>query len=102
VDNLRHADRRNLLRNLDSVNERGKIIPKTPEAALVVAQASLFTAQPTSGVRMAMGRVEQYHTYTHTHIVDGYKILPIPVPMGIKLYPYAYPAGTHTRWVPNR
>jgi hypothetical protein len=37
-----------------------------------------------------MGRVEQYRT--HTRIVDGYKILPIPVPMGINLYPY--PLGT--------
>jgi hypothetical protein len=43
-----------------------------------------------------MGRVEQYNT--HTHIVDGYKIL--PVPMGINLYPYPYPAGTHTHWYP--
>jgi hypothetical protein len=41
-----------------------------------------------------MDRVEQYHT--HTHIVDGYKILPVPIPMGIKLYTYPYPAGTHT------
>jgi hypothetical protein len=47
-----------------------------------------------------MGRVEQYNT--HTHIVDGYKILPVPVPMGINLYPYPYPVGTHTHWVPNR
>jgi hypothetical protein len=39
-----------------------------------------------------MGRVDQYHT--HTHIVNGYKILPIPVTMGMKLYPYPYPAGT--------
>jgi hypothetical protein len=46
-----------------------------------------------------MGRVEQYNT--HTHIVDGYKILPIPVSMDIKLYLYPYPAGTHTHWVPN-
>jgi hypothetical protein len=37
-----------------------------------------------------MGRVEQYHTY----IVDGYKILSVLVPMGIKLYPYPYPANT--------
>jgi hypothetical protein len=44
---------------------------------------------------MAMGRVEQYHT--HTHIVDGYKILPIPIPMGIKLYLCPYPPGT--QWV---
>jgi hypothetical protein len=43
VNNLEHTDMRNLSRNLDSsslsVNERGNIIPKTPEAALVVAQA---------------------------------------------------------------
>jgi hypothetical protein len=32
----------------------------------------------------AGGRVEQYHT--HTRIVDGYKLQPIPVPVG-------YPAG---------
>jgi hypothetical protein len=50
-------------------------------------------------VRMAMGRVEQY--YTHTRIVDGYIILHIPVPMGVNLCPYPYPAGTHTHWVPN-
>jgi hypothetical protein len=41
-----------------------------------------------------MGRVEKYNT--HIHIVDGYKILPVSIPMGIKLYPYPYPAGTHT------
>jgi hypothetical protein len=39
--------------NLDlsflSVDERGNIIPKTPEAALVAAQAYLFTTQPTPG-----------------------------------------------------
>jgi hypothetical protein len=47
VDNLKHADRRSLSRNLDSsflsVNERGNIIPKTPEAV----QAYLFTTPPT-------------------------------------------------------
>jgi hypothetical protein len=39
--------------NLDSsflsVDEQGNIIPKTPEAALVAAQAYLFTTQPTPG-----------------------------------------------------
>jgi hypothetical protein len=44
------------------------------------------------GNGQGMGRVEQYHT--HTHIVDGYKILSIPIPMGMKLYPCPYPAGT--------
>jgi hypothetical protein len=38
-----------------------------------------------------MGRVEQYHT--HTRIVDGYKISPVPMLVGIKLYPYPYPEG---------
>jgi hypothetical protein len=51
VDNLAHADRRNLSRNLDSsflsVDERGNIMLKTPEAALVAAQAYLYTKQPT-------------------------------------------------------
>jgi hypothetical protein len=51
------------------------------------------------GNGQGMGRVEQYHT--HTRIVDGYIILPIPVPMGVTLYPYTYPMGTHTHWVPN-
>jgi hypothetical protein len=37
-----------------------------------------------------MDRVEQYHT--HTRIVDAYKILPVPVPIGMNLYPC--PLGT--------
>jgi hypothetical protein len=53
VDNLKHIDRRNLTQNLDSsflsIDERGKIIPKTPDASLVAAQAYLFTTQPTPG-----------------------------------------------------
>jgi hypothetical protein len=53
VDNLEYTNKRNLSRNLDSsflsVDERGNIIPKTPEAALVAAQAYLFTTQPTPG-----------------------------------------------------
>jgi hypothetical protein len=50
VDNLEHSDRRNLSRNLDSsflsVDEQGNIMPKTPEATLVAAQAYLYTTQP--------------------------------------------------------
>jgi hypothetical protein len=53
VDNLEHSDRRNLSRNLDSsflsVDERGNIMPKTPGAALVAAQAYLYTTKPTPG-----------------------------------------------------
>jgi hypothetical protein len=53
VDNLEHADMRNLSRNLDSsfllVDEQGNIMPKTPKAALVAAQAYLYTTQPTHG-----------------------------------------------------
>jgi hypothetical protein len=51
VDNLENSDRRNLSRNLDSsflsVDERGNIMPKKTEAALVAAQAYLYTTQPT-------------------------------------------------------
>jgi hypothetical protein len=53
MDNLEYANKRNLSRNLDSsflsIDERGNIIPKTPEATLVAAQAYLFTIQPTPG-----------------------------------------------------
>jgi hypothetical protein len=51
VENLKHSDRRNLSRNLDSsflsVNEQGNIIPKTPKAALVAAQTYLYTTRPS-------------------------------------------------------
>jgi hypothetical protein len=47
VDNLEHSNRRNLSRNLDSsflsVDERGNIMQKTPEVALVAAQPYLYT-----------------------------------------------------------
>jgi hypothetical protein len=50
---VKNADRRNLSQNLDSsflsVDERGNIIQKTPKAALVAAQAYLFSTQPTPG-----------------------------------------------------
>jgi hypothetical protein len=53
VDNLEHSDRRNLSTNLDSsflsVDERGNIMPKTPKAALIAAQAYLYTTQPIPG-----------------------------------------------------
>jgi hypothetical protein len=53
VKNLEHSDRRNLSRNLDSsflsVDEQGNIIPKIPEAALVVAQTYLYTTRPGPG-----------------------------------------------------
>jgi hypothetical protein len=43
----------NHMQNLDSsflsIDERGNIIPKTPEAALVAAQAYLLTTQPALG-----------------------------------------------------
>jgi hypothetical protein len=53
VENLDPLDRRNLSRNLDSsflwVDEQGNIMPKTPEAALVVAQTYLYTTQSNPG-----------------------------------------------------
>jgi hypothetical protein len=58
-----------------------------------------MVALTNDGNGQGMGRVEQYHI--HTRIVNGYKLLPIPIPMGIKLYPYPYPVGTRTHWVPG-
>jgi hypothetical protein len=53
VDNLEHSDRRKLSRNFDSsflsVDERGNIMPKIPKAALIAAQAYLYTTQPIPG-----------------------------------------------------
>jgi hypothetical protein len=53
VENLKHSDRRNISRNLDSsflsVDEQGNIIPKTPEAAPVAAQTYLYTTRPSPG-----------------------------------------------------
>jgi hypothetical protein len=52
-DNLEYSDRQSISKNLDSsflsVDEQGNIVPKTPEAALVAAQAYLLTTQPSPG-----------------------------------------------------
>jgi hypothetical protein len=51
--NLEYSERQSLSKNLDSsflsVDEQGNIIPKTPEAALVAAQAYLHTTRPNPG-----------------------------------------------------
>jgi hypothetical protein len=51
--NLEYSERQSISKNLDSsfllVDEQGNIIPKTPEAALVVAQVYLFTTRPSPG-----------------------------------------------------
>jgi hypothetical protein len=53
VKNLEYSDRQNISKNLDSsflsVDEQGNIIPKTPEAALVVAQTYLYTTRTSPG-----------------------------------------------------
>jgi hypothetical protein len=52
-ENLEYSERRSISKNLDSsflsVDEQGNILPKTPKAALVVAQAYLLTTQPSPG-----------------------------------------------------
>jgi hypothetical protein len=52
-ENLEYSERQSLSRNLDSsflsVDEQGNIIPKTPEAALVAAQAYLHKTRPNPG-----------------------------------------------------
>jgi hypothetical protein len=49
-ENLEYSERQSISKNLDSsflsVDEQGNIIPKTPEAALVAAQAYLYTTRP--------------------------------------------------------
>jgi hypothetical protein len=51
-DNLEYSDRQSISKNLDSsflsVDDQGNI-PKTPEAALVAAQAYLLTTRPSPG-----------------------------------------------------
>jgi hypothetical protein len=75
VDNLRHAERRSLSRNLDSsflsVNERGNI-PKTPEAAVVAVQDYLFTTQPTPGDEGMTPRVLDIGMPATTQEQDGH------------------------------
>jgi hypothetical protein len=52
-ENLKYSERQSISKNLDSsflsVDEQGNIIPKTPEAALVAAQAYLFTTRQSPG-----------------------------------------------------
>jgi hypothetical protein len=52
-ENLEYSDRQSISKNLDSsfisVDGQGNIIPKTPEAALVAAQAYLYTTRPNPG-----------------------------------------------------
>jgi hypothetical protein len=52
-ENLKYSERQSISKNLDSsflsVDEQGNIIPKTPEAALVAAQAYLLTTRPRPG-----------------------------------------------------
>jgi hypothetical protein len=52
-ENLEYSKRQSLSKNLDSsflsIDEQGNIIPKTPEAALVAAQAYLHTTRPNLG-----------------------------------------------------
>jgi hypothetical protein len=52
-ENLEYSERQSISKNLDlsflSVDEQGNILPKTPEAALVVAQANLHTTRPNPG-----------------------------------------------------
>jgi hypothetical protein len=52
-ENIKYSERQSLSKNLNSsflsVDKQGNIIPKTPEAALVAAQAYLHTTRPNPG-----------------------------------------------------
>jgi hypothetical protein len=64
-ENLEYSERQSLSKNLESsflsVDEQGNIIPKTPKAALVAAQAYLHTTRPNPGdAREHMHRARQH------------------------------------------
>jgi hypothetical protein len=67
-ENFEYSERQSISKNLDSsflsVNEQGNIIPKTPEAALVAAQAYLYTTQPNLG---------DLRKYMHRAALNGLK-----------------------------
>jgi hypothetical protein len=52
-ENLGYSEKQSISKNLDSsflsVDDQGNIIPKTPKAALVAAQAYLYTTRPNPG-----------------------------------------------------
>jgi hypothetical protein len=52
-ENLEYSERQSISKNLDSsflsIDEQGNIIPKTPEAALMAAQAHLHRTRPSPG-----------------------------------------------------
>jgi hypothetical protein len=81
-------------------NDKTTTSNQHPRSRRITSPRPPVTSQIKDGNGHGMGKVEQYHI--HTCIVDGYKILPVPVPTGMNIYPCPYPAGTHTHWVPNR
>jgi hypothetical protein len=69
-ENLEYSERQSISKNLDSsflsVDEQGNIIPKTPEAALVAAQAYLHTTRPNPG---------DPREYMHRAALNGLKMV---------------------------
>jgi hypothetical protein len=69
-ENLEYSERQSISKNLDSsflsVDEQGNIIPKTPEAALVAAQAYLFTTRLSPG---------DPREHMHRAALDGLKMV---------------------------
>jgi hypothetical protein len=69
-ENIEYSERQSLSKNLDSsflsVDEQGNIIPKTPEAVLVAAQAYLHTTRPNPG---------DPREYMHRAALNGLKMV---------------------------
>jgi hypothetical protein len=69
-ENLEYSESQSLSKNLDSsflsVDEQGNIISKTPEAALVAAQAYLHTTRPNPGDPME---------HMHRAVLNGLKMV---------------------------
>jgi hypothetical protein len=69
-ENLEYSERQSISKNLDSsflsVDEQGNIIPKTPKAALVAAQAYLYTTRPSP---------RDPREHMHRAVLDGLKMV---------------------------
>jgi hypothetical protein len=76
-ENLEYSERQSISKNLDSsflsVDEQGNIVPKTPEAALVAAQAYLLTTRPSPG---------DHREHMHRAALNGLNMV------GHKLWPF--------------
>jgi hypothetical protein len=94
-ENLGHSERQSISKNLDSsflsVDDQGNIIPKTPKAALVAAQAYLYTTRPNPG---------DLREHIHRAALNGLKMVGNKLPA--KEEEAYHSKGTHKPRSPRR